>query len=106
MNKYIIKCTTNWIGYDNYYAALAEKEEDLFETANELAYENYQMFGLEDQIAKYLGYDTEEMTESDWDNVYEQEHEYYDYEIYPVKEDTEYDNDFWTEILGNGKPIE
>lgn len=88
MNKYIIHCTTAWCGIYEDYSALAESEIELEDLAQDLA---YSLFTEEDGwqlVAEEQGYDTDTMTEEDWDDLYENTDEpsYYGYEIELVDE--------------------
>ena len=88
MHKYIIHCETAWCGIYEDYSALAESESDLDNIAQNLA---YALFSEEDGwqlVAEENGYDTETMTEEDWNNLYEttDESSYYGYNIELVDE--------------------
>lgn len=88
MNKYIIHCDTAWCGVYENYSALAESEIELDDIAQDLA---YSLFAEEDGwelVAEEYGYDTDTMTEEEWDNLYENtdESSYYGYEIELVDE--------------------
>lgn len=52
---------------DQEYPAIAEHESDLWDLAEELAYQNFTSFGLWEDIAEELGYDTSEMSDLDWE---------------------------------------
>ena len=38
MKRFLIHCSTAWCGMDNTFRIVAEKEEDLWELADQLAY--------------------------------------------------------------------
>lgn len=104
MNKYIIHCTTNWIGYDNYFPAIAKKEEDLEDIAWELAQENfYDSCSIYD-IAEDLFGNKEGYTETELDECYESIGEYINYTINALKEDSEYNEDYWNQLTKHQKP--
>lgn len=52
---------------DQEYPAIAEHESDLWDLAEELAYQNFTSFGLWEDIAEEHGYDTSEMSDLDWE---------------------------------------
>lgn len=68
MNKqrFLINCTTSWCGTDNDYPALAEKESDLYEYAEEIVVNNLLCYMDKDELAEELGI-LEEDYESDAD---------------------------------------
>lgn len=67
MKRYLIHVSTSWCGMDQTYPALAESEQDLWDVAEELAYENFANFGLWEDIAEEYGYNPSEMTDEEWD---------------------------------------
>ena len=79
MTRFLINVTTNWCGMDQTYRAMAEKESDLWDLADELAYENFSSFDCADDIATEYGYEPSEMTDGDWDRLWEDatESDYY-----------------------------
>lgn len=98
MKRFLINVGTVWSGMDNTFRAIAKSEDDLYEIANQLAYENFQSYGCEDDIAEEEGYDPEEMTNEDWDELWEtvDESEYYNFFI----EEFEGDDEEWEEYGG------
>lgn len=50
---------------DEEYAAVAESEWDLEDTAEQLAYDNFLSYGLWRDIAEDNGYDPDEMTDEE-----------------------------------------
>ena len=70
MKRFLIHVSTNWCGMDNTFRAMAESEYDLYDVAQDLAYDNFQSYGLEDDIAEEEGYDPDEMEDSDWDELW------------------------------------
>lgn len=98
MNRYLIHVSTNWCGMDNVFRAIAESEDDLHDIAQELAYDNFESYNLWEEIAREEGYDLDEMTEADWDRLYEEidESNYYGYEI----EEFNGDDEEWEEYRG------
>lgn len=69
LKRFLITATTNWCGMDQEYAALAEHESDLYDIAEQLAYDNFLSYGLWEDIAEEKGYDPSEMTDEDWDEL-------------------------------------
>ena len=45
LKRFLIHCSTAWCGMDDTFRAVAEKEEDLWELADQLAYENFMSYG-------------------------------------------------------------
>lgn len=90
MKKFIIKVTTNWCGMDQEYAAIAEDEKDLDDTAAELAYNNFADFDLLKEVTAELfpDVDDEEFTDDQVDAAIEVEGEYYSYTIEEFDENT------------------
>lgn len=41
MKKFLIKCTTTWAGEEITYSAIAESKEELYDIADQLAYDNF-----------------------------------------------------------------
>lgn len=83
MERFLIHVSTNWCGMDNTFRAIAENECDLYDIAQDLAYENFQSYGCETYMAEEEGYDPDEMEDSDWDKLWEtvDESQYYDFDI-------------------------
>lgn len=67
MKRFLIHVSTYWCGMDNTFRAVAESEMDLWDLAEQLAYDNFQSYSCENDIAEEEGYDPDEMEESDWD---------------------------------------
>lgn len=66
MKRFLIHVSTNWCGMDNTFRAMAESELDLYDTAEYLAYDNFQSYGCDSDIAEEEGYDPDEMEDSDY----------------------------------------
>lgn len=79
MKRFLIHVSTYWCGMDNTFRAEAESELELDEIADQLAYDNFQSYGCEADIAEEEGYDPDEMEDSDWDKLWEtvDESQYY-----------------------------
>lgn len=71
MKRFLIHVSTYWCGMDNTFRAEAESELELYEIAEQLAYDNFQSYGCEADIAEEEGYDPDEMEDSDWDKLWE-----------------------------------
>ena len=52
MKRFLIHVSTYWCGMDNTFRAEAESELELYEIADQLAYENFQSYGCEADIAE------------------------------------------------------
>lgn len=98
MKRFLIHVSTYWCGMDNTFRAEAESELKLYEIADQLAYDNFQSYGCEADIAEEEGYDPEEMEDSDWDKLWEtvDESQYYSFTI----EEFEGDDEEWEEYGG------
>ena len=98
MKRFLIHVSTNWCGMDNTFRAMAESEDDLYEIAGQLAYENFQSYGYEDDIAEEEGYNPDEMEDSDWNKLWEtvDESQYYGFNI----EEFEGGDKEWEEYSG------
>lgn len=97
MKRFLIHVKTNWCGMDNTFHAMAENEYDLNEIANQLAYENFQSYSCDNDIAEEFGYDPDNMKDEDWDELWENvdERDYY-YDI----EEFNGDDEEWEEYNG------
>lgn len=71
MKRFLIHVSTYWCGMENTFRAEAENEFELYELAEQLAYDNFQSYGCEADIAEEEGYDPDEMEDSDWDKLWE-----------------------------------
>lgn len=96
--RFLIHVSTNWCGMDQTYRAEADSEMELWDIAEQLAYENFQDYGCDDYIAEEYGYDPEDMTEEDWDELWGQTEEcdYYSSHI----EEFDGDDKEWEEYGG------
>lgn len=52
MKRFLIHVSTYWCGMDNTFRAVAESEMDLWDLAEQLAYDNFQSYGCEADIAE------------------------------------------------------
>lgn len=97
MNKYIIHCTTIWCGVYENYSALAYCESELDDTAQDLAYSLFYNADGWESVAEDRGYDPDNMTDEEWEDLYEttDESAYYGYEIELV--DSQEKLEFWEE---------
>ena len=102
MKRFLINVSTAWCGMNSTFRAMAENESDLYDIAQNLAYENFQSYGCENDIAEEEGYDPDEMEESDWDELWEtvDESQYYDFNIEEFRGDEEEWNSYGGEIYG------
>lgn len=91
MKRFLIHVSTYWCGMDDTFRAVAESELDLCDAAEDLAYNNFQSYGCEADIAEDQGYDPDEMEDSDWDKLWEtvDESEYYNFYIEEFEGDDE-----------------
>jgi hypothetical protein len=84
---------------DDTFRAVAEKEEDLLEIADQLAYENFMSYGGPDLILDE--YDTEDLSEEEIEDLLAEidESDYYYSSIEECEDDDEW-NDYAGEIIG------
>lgn len=61
MKRFLIHVSTSWCGMDDTFRAMAENDYELDEIADQLAYENFQFYDCENDIAKEFGYDPDDM---------------------------------------------
>ena len=92
LKRFLIHCSTKWCGMDDVFRAVAEKEEDLLELADQLAYENFQSYGGIDLILE--DYDLDNLSEEEID-----ESAYYYASIEECEDDDEW-NSYVGEIIG------
>ena len=108
MKRWLINVETNWCGMDNTYSAYAESEIDLYETAHQVAYENFDSFDCFNYILEELfpevedGKYTEEMQEA----AGEIEGDYYSYYIQPWDESRKEEEWNWYDCVYDGRDIE
>lgn len=90
MKRFLIHVSTYWCGMDSTFRAVAESEIELWDLAEQLAYDNFQSYGCESDIA-----------EEDWDELWSRVDEtaYYDFTIEECEDDDEW-NEYSGEILG------
>ena len=102
MKRFLIHVSTNWCGMDQTYRAEAENEMDLWDIAEELAYDNFQSYGCEESVAEEWGYDPDEMEDSDWDELWSKTNEcdYYSSSVEEFDEDEQDWEDYGGEIYG------
>lgn len=83
MKRFLIHVSTYWCGMDDTFRAVAEDETQLWDLAEELAYQNFQSYGLDEEIAEDQGYNPDEMSEEDWDKMWDEvdESAYYSHSI-------------------------
>ena len=93
MKRFLIHVSTSWCGMDDTFRAMAENDYELDEIANQLAYENFQFYDCENDIAEEFGYDPDDMEDEDWDKLWEQtsEGDYYHYTIEEAVEKVRYE---------------
>lgn len=98
MKRFLIHVGTHWCGMDNTFKAMGESELDLHDTAEYLAYDNFQSYGCDSDIAEEEGYDPDEMEDSDLDKLWEtvDESPCYDFTI----EEFEGTDEEWEEYGG------
>lgn len=83
MKKFLIHVSTSWCGMDDTYRAEAGSEIELDDIAEQLAYDNFQSYDCDLEVAIDNGYDPDEMSDEDWDNLWNNidESSYYSYHI-------------------------
>ena len=91
MKKYLVHVSTYWCGMDATYRAEAESEFDLYDLAEEAAYDNFQSYNLYNEILAENGYDSDEMTDEEIEKVLESidESEYYSFSIEEFEDELE-----------------
>ena len=99
MKRFLIHVTTAWCGMDNTFRAIAENECDLYDIAQDLAYENFQSYDCKYDIAEEEGYDLDEMEDLDWDETVD-ESQYYDFDIEKFEGDDKEWEEYGGEIYG------
>lgn len=57
MKRFLIHVSTYWCGMDDTFRAVAESEMELWDLAEQLAYDNFQSYSCENDIAEEEGYD-------------------------------------------------
>lgn len=101
MKRFLINVDTEWPGTEAIFRAEAEDFNELHEIAYQLAYENFQSCGLEDEIAYENGYNPEEMTDEDWVKLWKQiDESVYYYNIEEFQGDENEWNSYGGEIYG------
>ncbi|MFR8192006.1 MAG: hypothetical protein ACLU9M_07095 [Lachnospirales bacterium] len=101
MKRFLIHVDTNWCGEEDTFRAVAESEIELWDIAEQLAYDNFYSFGHDQDIAEEEGYDPDEMTDEDWDEMWSRidETAYYSFSIEECEDDEEW-NEYSGEIYG------
>lgn len=99
--RFLIHCDTAWCGTYDTFRAVAEKEEDLWELADQLAYENFISHGGTSDILEDLGYNIEELSEEEIGDILEKidESDYYYASVEECEDDEEW-NSYNNEIIG------
>lgn len=107
MKRFLIHVSTYWCGMDDTFRAVAESEMGLWDLAEQLAYDNFQSYSCENDIAEEEGYDPDEMEESDWDELWSRvdESTYYSFSIEECEDDEEW-NEYSGEIYGEDKVLQ
>ena len=57
MKRFLIHVSAYWCGMDDTFRAVAESEMELWDLAEQLAYDNFQSYSCENYIAEEEGYD-------------------------------------------------
>lgn len=86
MKRFLIHVDTNWCGEEDTFRAVAESEIELWDIAEQLAYDNFYSFGHDQDIAEEEGYDPDETA-------------YYSFSIEECEDDEEW-NEYSGEIYG------
>lgn len=94
LKRFLIHCSTKWCGTDNKFRALAESESELWDLAEELAYDNYSSFFDAQDLLEDLGYDIDDLSEEEIESILDNVDgsEYYDYTIEECEDDKEWDS--------------
>lgn len=101
MKRFLIHCSTAWCGMDNTFRAVAEKEEDLWELADQMAYDNFMSYGGFEDILEDLGYDTEDLSSEEMEDILADidESAYYGATIEECEDDEEW-NSYSNYVIG------
>lgn len=67
MKRFLIHVSTYWCGMDDTFRAVAESEMELWDFAEQLAYDNFQSYSCENDIAEEEG---EDLETNGWDIDY------------------------------------
>lgn len=107
MKRFLIHVSTHWCGEEDTFRAVAESESDLWDLAEQLAYDNFYSYGHDQDIAEEEGYDPDEMEKGDWDELWSRvdENAYYSSSIEECEDDEEW-NEYSGEIYGEDKVLQ
>lgn len=103
--KFIIIVSTNWCGEDNNFSAIADDESELWNLADELAYNNFSDFGGVNAIAEEL-FGTDDPTDEQLEEIYKVETEYYSSEIEEWDEEQHGEFESYELVYGSLKDID
>lgn len=103
--KFIIKVDTNWCGEDNSFAAIAEKESELYDITDELSFSNFSDFGGITAIAEEL-FGTDDPSDEQLEEIYKVETEYYSSEIEEWDEEQHGEFESYELVYGSLKDID
>ena len=100
LKRFLIHCDVYWCGMDNTFRVLAKKESDIDDYANDLAYDNFMTYAGYDDILEDLGYDLEELSDEERDEILSDIDEcaYWWYDIDECEYDEEW-NSYSDEII-------
>jgi hypothetical protein len=87
MKRYLIHCQTAWCGCYEDYAAEAENEFDLDDTAEELAYNTFVDYGCEEDMIEDAGFDPDTITDEERESIDEAAYYWYDIEEFEGSEE-------------------
>lgn len=106
LKRFLIHCDTHWCGTDNTFRVLAEKEEDILDLAYDLAYDNFMAYADYDDILEDLGYDPEEISDEERDEILSDidEGEYWNHIIEECEDDEEWNS--YDDEITTIEPIE
>jgi len=102
MKKFLIHVSTHWCGEEDTFRAVTESESELWDLAEQLAYDNFYSYGHDEDIAEEEGYDPDKMEEGDWDELWKKidECNYYSFCIEEFIGDEEEWESYGGEIYG------
>ena len=100
LKRFLIHCDACWCGMDNTFRVLAKEELDIDDYADNLAYDNFMTYADYDDIIEELGYDLDELSDTERDEILSDinECDYWWYDIEECEDDEEW-NSYSDEII-------
>ena len=94
LKRFLIHCDVCWCGMDNTFRVLAKEESNIDDYAHNLAYENFMSYAGYDDILEELGYDLDELSDTERDEILNEinECDYWWYDIEECEDDEEWNS--------------